>query len=78
MSRQTAFALLAAGGSLLLGTGCATPRFVSDTYWASPDVLYVVYSEGHGSSSHVEKCLRGPDNRLTCDEQYAVDVALSK
>jgi hypothetical protein len=78
MGNRSARILVAGLGALLLGAGCATPRFVSDTFWASPDVLYVAYSEGHGSSSRVEKCLRGPDNRLKCEEQYAVDEALAK
>ena len=60
------------------GSGCVTPRAVSDTYWSNPDTLYVVYSEGSGTGSRVKKCSRNSDNHLICEDQLELNTLLAK
>lgn len=63
--------------SLLTVVGCATaPRFVSETYWAGSDHLYIAYTEGGLAGSRITKCSRGPDNKLICGDQKDVNFLL--
>ncbi len=69
--------LVALGASSWVG--CASKRYVTKSYWHSPDTMFIAYREVQGGADEgrVKLCRRSVDNKLKCEDVEAVNTILN-